>query len=65
LSKEDTTFSNGTKHIERLEIFTVLKIHVVVFWVVISCSDVVGYKHFGGVCYLHLQDVVSGAWKWP
>jgi hypothetical protein len=25
-----------------------MKIHVEVFWVVTSCSDVVGYQHFGG-----------------
>jgi hypothetical protein len=31
-----------------------------VFWVVTPCSDVVGYRRFGGPSYLHLQDEVDG-----
>jgi hypothetical protein len=31
---------------------------------VTPCNDVVGYHHFGGLCYLHLQDEVNGAMKW-
>jgi len=27
-------------------------IHVVVFWVVTTCSDVVGYRRFGGIMIL-------------
>jgi hypothetical protein len=29
--------------------------HNVMFWVVMRCSFVGGYKYFGGTCYLHLQ----------
>jgi hypothetical protein len=32
----------------RLEIFMVVKIHVMVFWIVPPCNDVVGYQSFGG-----------------
>jgi hypothetical protein len=32
----------------KLEIFTTIKIQYVVFWVVKSCTVVVGYRHFGG-----------------
>jgi hypothetical protein len=38
----------------RLVIFMAMKIHVVVFWVMTLCSDVVGYQFFGGPCCLHL-----------
>jgi hypothetical protein len=38
----------------RLEIFTVMKIHVVLL-VMTPYGDVVGYKHFGRPCCLHLQ----------
>jgi len=34
-------------NVMRFEDFTVLKIQVVVFWVVMPCSVVVGYQHFG------------------
>jgi hypothetical protein len=40
-----------------------LKIHVEVFWVVMLCSVVVGYQHFGEPCFLHLQGEVNGAGK--
>jgi len=39
----------------RFEVFMVVKIQVKVFWVVMLCSVVVGYQHFGGPCCLHLQ----------
>jgi hypothetical protein len=29
-------------------VFIVVKILVMVFWVVMPCSDVPGYEHFGG-----------------
>jgi len=35
--------------------------HVVVFYVVTPCSDVVRYQTFGGLCCPHLQGVVNGA----
>jgi hypothetical protein len=38
----------------RLEIFTAVKIQVVVVWVITPCSAVVGYQHFRGSCCLHL-----------
>jgi len=41
------------------EVFTVVKIHIEVFWIVTSCSVVVGYQNFGGPCCLHLQDEVT------
>jgi hypothetical protein len=41
------------KHVT-LEFFTTMKILVVVFWVMTPCNDVVGYRRFGGTCYLHL-----------
>jgi len=40
---------------KRLEIFTVMNFHVVVFWVMKPCSDVLGYQPFGGSCCLHLH----------
>jgi len=36
-------------------VFTAVNIRVKVFWVLISCSVVVGYQHFRGPCCLHLQ----------
>jgi hypothetical protein len=32
-----------------------MKIHVMVFWILMPSSDVVGYRHFGGSCYLYVQ----------
>jgi len=37
------------------EVFAAIKFHFVVLLVVTSCSDVVGYKRFGGPYCLHLQ----------
>jgi hypothetical protein len=37
----------------------VMKIQVVVFWVVILCSDVVGYQQFGGSCCPQLHKTVD------
>jgi hypothetical protein len=34
----------------------VVNIQVEFFWVVTTCSVVVGYQHFRGPCYLLLQD---------
>jgi hypothetical protein len=42
------------------EVFTTMKIHVVVFWVVTSCRDVRGYKHFGGLGFFYLQGKDGG-----
>jgi hypothetical protein len=41
------------------EIFTAVKIHVSVFWVVTPCSDVVGYYNFGRPCCFHLHPSVT------
>jgi hypothetical protein len=38
----------------KLEVFTLMKIQVVIFWVAIPCTDV-GYHRFGEPCLLHLQ----------
>jgi hypothetical protein len=46
----------------RLEIFTALKIHVIVLWLMTPCSDV-GYGCFRGPCCLHFQGEVKGAGK--
>jgi len=45
----------------RYNIFTAVKIQVVL-WVMVPCSDVVGYQHFGEHCCLHLQKIYS---YWP
>jgi len=37
----------------RPKIFTELKIQVVTFWVMMQCSDVVGYQRSGDLCHLH------------
>jgi hypothetical protein len=39
-----------------------IEIQVAVFWVMTPCSDVVGYRRFGGPYCLHLQGEFSGAW---
>jgi hypothetical protein len=36
-----------------------MKILVVVFWVLMPCADVVGYKSFGGSCCLSFQGEVN------
>jgi hypothetical protein len=41
--------------LDRLEAFTVVKIHAEVFWVETPCSVVVGYQRFGGSCCFHLH----------
>jgi hypothetical protein len=46
----------------RLEVFTVGKIQVEVLWFVMLCNVVVGYKRFGGSCFL-LQGEVNGTGK--
>jgi hypothetical protein len=38
-----------------------MMIQVEVFWVVTSCSVVIGYQCFGGPCCYHLQGEVNGA----
>jgi hypothetical protein len=49
-------FMSSCSH-ARVEVFTVMKFQVAIFWVVTLCSDVVGYQCFGGPCCLHLQVV--------
>jgi len=39
----------------RSEVFTAPEIQVEVFWVVTSCSGVVGYQGFEEPCWIHLQ----------
>jgi peptidoglycan biosynthesis protein MviN/MurJ (putative lipid II flippase) len=43
----------------RHEIFTAMRIHIVVFWVMTLCGVVIGYKSYGGTCFLRLQAVRS------
>jgi hypothetical protein len=37
------------------EVFTAMRIHVEVCWVVTPCSVVIGYQRFGAPWYLHLK----------
>jgi len=41
--------------VARWKISVATRIQVAVSWVVTPCSDVVGYKHFRGPCWLSLQ----------
>jgi hypothetical protein len=45
----------------RFEVLMVIKFHVVVLWVMMLCSGVLGYQHFGGPCCHHLQGEVGGS----
>jgi hypothetical protein len=47
----------------RFEVFTVVKIQIKVFWIVMPCSFVVGYQCFGGPFCLHLHSEVIGDGK--
>jgi len=42
-------------HNARFEVFKVINIQVEVFWVVIPCCDVMGYRRFGGLSSLTFQ----------
>jgi len=42
------------------KILTVMKIHVVVFWVMTLCSDVVGYQRLGGSYCLQIHSKDGG-----
>jgi len=39
----------------RFLVFTAVKIHIEVFWILTPRSVVVGYERFGGPCCIHLQ----------
>jgi hypothetical protein len=41
----------------RFEVFTVLKMSMMVFWVVTPCGLAGAYQRFEGTYHLHLQDV--------
>jgi len=41
------------------EVFTVMKSHVEVLWVVTACSDAVGYRRFREPCCLHLSETLA------
>jgi len=45
---------------EKFEVFMVLKFQVKVLRFMMPCSVVVGYKCFGGPCYLHLHPSLHG-----
>jgi len=47
----------------RFEVSVVVKIQAEVFWIVIPCSVVIGYRHFKSLCCLHLQSKVTGNGK--
>jgi hypothetical protein len=40
----------------RFLVFTAVKIHIEVFWILTPRSVVVGYERFGGPYSIHLQD---------
>jgi hypothetical protein len=42
-------------YLEESEIANVRKIQDAVFWVMTSCSDVVGYHRFGEPCCVHFH----------
>jgi len=42
----------------RFDVLTEVKIQVEVFWVLMSCSVVVGYQCFAGLCCFHLHPEV-------
>jgi hypothetical protein len=50
---------HATKTATRFEVFKATKIQVAVFWVVTLCTDVAGFKRFGGPPCLHLQGEVK------
>jgi hypothetical protein len=50
-------------HDVRFEVSMTMKIQIEVFWVVMPCSVVVGYKYFKGPCWFHLQGEVTGSGK--
>jgi len=43
----------------RSEVYMAMNIQAMVFWVVIPCSNVVGYHHFGGPSCLQLHSVMT------
>jgi hypothetical protein len=45
--------------LDRLEVFTSVKMTIVVFWIVMACGLVRGYQCFGGTYHLHLRGDVS------
>jgi hypothetical protein len=45
----------------RHEVFTAVKIRIVVFWVMMSHSLVGGYQCFGGTYHFHLQGGEGGS----
>jgi hypothetical protein len=50
---------------QRSKVFTAVKIHVEVFWVVTPCGGVVGHQHFRGLCYLHFRGEVTSSLRRP
>jgi len=48
----------------KFEVSKATKIHVIVYWVVTLCSDVVGYHRYGEPCCLRLQDEVKKEAAW-
>jgi len=56
----DTASINNLRTRREIRVFSAMKIHVLVFWDVTACSDVVGYKSFGWPCCLRLQKKDGG-----
>jgi hypothetical protein len=53
INNTDTNWSHSSHHL--LSLVLPMKIQVKFFWVVMPCSDVIGYQHFRGPCCLHLH----------
>jgi len=52
--KRSGEISPNYSDVQTENVFVVMKIHVMVFWVVTSCSVVVGYQSLGDPCCLHI-----------
>jgi hypothetical protein len=56
ISENNSKITNNEIHsLLRFEVFTMVKIHVDVLWVIISCSLVGEYYYYGGIDCLCVQ----------
>jgi hypothetical protein len=66
LTNTESWCYNETGEVQEYEIwvlfFTVIKIHIAVFWVMTSSCLVRGYERCGGIYCFHLQRTLS--WRW-
>jgi hypothetical protein len=52
-----------SKYKYKAEVFTLMEVQVMVFWVVTLCSDVAGYHVFRGSCCLQFNLKMEAAWS--